>query len=103
MRVAVTRLYLSFAPSSVSLPAVHWPALHFHVVVYLPPSTTTHSSFYLHTLFPSNLNQMIPTMDQNILPPDFTLPGFATLVELTMVAQHMDHDQAILFLEQHWA
>ena len=46
---------------------------------------------------------MIPTMDQNILPPDFTLPGFATLVELTMVAQHMDHDQAILFLEQHWA
>ena len=36
-------------------------------------------------------------------PPDFALPGFATLVELTMAGQQLEHDQAILFLEQRWA
>ena len=36
------------------------------------------------------------------LPPDFALPGFAALVELTMAAQQMDHDEAITFLEQCW-
>ena len=42
-------------------------------------------------------------MEQDLPPPpDFTLPGFATLVELTMAAQQIDHDQAIAFLEQHW-
>ena len=45
-----------------------------------------------------------PTMD-NIPPPppDFALPGFAALVELTMAGQQLEHDQAILFLEQCWA
>ena len=43
-------------------------------------------------------------MDQDLFPPpDFALPGFAALVELTMAAQRIDHDQAIAFLEQHWA
>ncbi|KAN0084278.1 hypothetical protein V8E55_007782 [Tylopilus felleus] len=42
-------------------------------------------------------------MDQDpALPPDFALPGFAALVELTMAAQQMDHDEAITFLEQRW-
>ena len=41
-------------------------------------------------------------MDQDHFPPpDFALPGFAALVELTMAAQQLDHDQAIVFLEQH--
>ena len=34
--------------------------------------------------------------------PDFALPGFAALLELTMAAQQMDRDEAIVFLEQHW-
>ena len=34
--------------------------------------------------------------------PDFALPGFTTLLELTMAAQQMDHDEAIVFLEQRW-
>ena len=43
-------------------------------------------------------------MDQDLFPPlGFALPGFAVLVELTMVAQWINHDQAITFLEQRWA
>lgn len=34
--------------------------------------------------------------------PDFALPGFAALLELTMAAQQMDRDEAIVFLEQRW-
>ena len=42
-------------------------------------------------------------MDRNILlPPDFALPGFVALVELTMAVQEMDRDEAITFLEQCW-
>ncbi|KAG6372008.1 hypothetical protein JVT61DRAFT_8703 [Boletus reticuloceps] len=42
-------------------------------------------------------------MDQDpIVPPDFALPGFAALVELTMAAQQIDLDEAIVFLEQRW-
>ena len=103
MWVAVTWLSLFFTPSSVSLPAALWPAFHSHVAVYLPPSTKPTLLFTSTLLFPSNSYWTILTMDWNILPPDFALPGFASLVELTMVAQHMGHNQAILFLEQHWA
>ena len=43
-------------------------------------------------------------MDQDLFPPPgFTLPGFTVLVELTMVAQRINHNQAITFLEQRWA
>ena len=43
-------------------------------------------------------------MDQDHFPPlDFALPGFAALVKLTMAAQQLDHDQAVIFLEQCWA
>jgi hypothetical protein len=42
-------------------------------------------------------------MDQiPLLPPDFALPGFAALVELTMAAQQINHDEAIVFLGQRW-
>lgn len=42
-------------------------------------------------------------MDQDpVLPPDFDLPGFAALVELTMAAQQIDREEAIAFLEQRW-
>ena len=42
-------------------------------------------------------------MDQEpIPPPDFSLPGFAALVELTMAEQEIDRDKAIVFLEQCW-
>ncbi|KAG6370948.1 hypothetical protein JVT61DRAFT_10837 [Boletus reticuloceps] len=42
-------------------------------------------------------------MDQDpVMPPDFALPGFAALVELTMATQQMDRDEAIVFLEQRW-
>ena len=42
-------------------------------------------------------------MDQEpIPPPDFTLPDFAALVELTMAEQEIDCDKAIVFLEQCW-
>jgi hypothetical protein len=34
--------------------------------------------------------------------PDFTLPGFAALVDLTMAAQQIDHNEAIIFLELSW-
>ena len=43
-------------------------------------------------------------MDREPLPqPDFALPGFAALIELTMQAQQMEQDEAIEFLEQRWA
>jgi hypothetical protein len=42
-------------------------------------------------------------MDQEPLPPpDFALPGFAALVALTMATQGIEHNEAIVFLEQHW-
>ena len=42
-------------------------------------------------------------MDQApLMPPDFALPGFAALVELTMAAQHINCNEAIIFLEQRW-
>ena len=42
-------------------------------------------------------------MDQEPLPPpDFALPGFAALVELTMAEQGIDREEAIAFLEQRW-
>ena len=37
-----------------------------------------------------------------LLLPDFTLLGFVALVGLTMVAQQMNHGEAIIFLEQWW-
>ena len=43
-------------------------------------------------------------MDNDLLPPpNFALPGFAALVELTMAAQQVDCGGAIAFLEQRWA
>ncbi|KAF8130807.1 hypothetical protein EV363DRAFT_1262570 [Boletus edulis] len=40
--------------------------------------------------------------DEPLPHPNFALPGFAALVELTMLAQQMDQDEAIVFLEQRW-
>ena len=72
----------------------------------LPSCCTPRWSPLLPTPFaPSTLLlHHAPTMD-NIppLPPDFALPGFTALVELTMAGQQLEHDQAILFLEQCWA
>ena len=42
-------------------------------------------------------------MDQApLMPPDFALPGFTALVELMMAAQHINRNEAIIFLEQCW-
>ena len=42
-------------------------------------------------------------MDQDpIPPPDFALPGFTALMALTMATQHIEHDEAIVLLEQLW-
>jgi len=36
-------------------------------------------------------------------PPDFTQPGFAGLVELTMAEEVLNREEAIELLNQHWA
>jgi hypothetical protein len=42
-------------------------------------------------------------MDQApLMPPDFALLGFMVLMELTMAAQHINHNKAIIFLKQCW-
>lgn len=36
-----------------------------------------------------------------VLPPNFDLLDFATLIELTMTVEQMNQDETIAFLEQH--
>ena len=76
--------------------------LSFHVAVLLPAAPSVPDSPFRHALsiFRIWLASSAISMDNDLLPPlNFALPGFTTLVELTMASQQVNRGGAIAFLE----
>ena len=73
----------------------------------LPPTAPLVPNSPFHhalSVFHIRLASSAISMDNDLLPPpNFALPGFTALIELTMAAQQVDHSSTIAFLEQCWA